>query len=1034
MRRRRYLLGLSGGAGALATLGSGGNVTVDHLGVEIVEANDPVLAGELLEVVAEVTNAGSDRLEAELAFVVGGESSAGTRIVRLDPGETRAVEFGHRTFPVRRDVEFPVRVEVGGLADERTVVVRGADDLDGEAIRPDPELTVEPGTPVVFEVAGDALGEYGGRTHWYVDGEYAGWSSGPWYAAYYVAVGADHWRYAFESEGVYTVAASVVGDEGTYTARWTVEVTGDPAIEAVHPNPGTLAVASDEPVELAADVTDTEGALDRVVWWLGHADVVLGVSDVEGYQDTATLDAASLCHRCPVELWVVTADGRVARDAPWTVALDREGTRVRILEANDPVEAGARLEVLAALDNEGAADVAEELRLEVGDEVVDAETVAVDAGGTETVELGYETYPVRTDVEFPVRVAGEADADSRTVQVFADGVGATSVTIRETNDPVLAGERLDAVVDVEHEGEATVTREVHLVAGDRVDGETVTLEPGETRTVELGYETYPVRTDVEFPLRAEVDGDADRRTVRVYADEVPPVSVSIRETNAPVFAGEFLAVVAALENAGEEDVTREVSLLTGDQVADAETVDVEAGGTETVELGYETYPVERDVEFPVTVRTGDAADERTVEVFADDGDREPDVEFESCERAAVTGTFEDGETVSASTGFYDSGGFGDTIREDLLTVGDHVSAPLRGTVVFEVGNERGVSEAPHGATVTVGDYGRFGTAIVGIRTPDAGVGRDYNHPNPHDCEDAIRPDRPEVAVTDVAPTGSGSLAVTFAYENPNDASLFAPGEFEGGTDDDPPGELEPGTHEFAVEWTPEHADERLAWVVDLARFGHDETLRAATAPAGDYLDGGDLTVSIVEANDPVVGGESLEVVADLENAEAAATTRNVELVVDGEVVDAETVTVGGGETLAVALGYETYPVRTRVRFPVTVRTGDDADERTVEVLGRGDGTEDEHPADEGGDEADARDETTAQEDESVDGEDGDDAADGGGTDGSDAESADEGTETDGGTGSGSDDATAESTADESAAATGSDDADDNASAAFGLRG
>ena len=98
-----------------------------------------------------------------------------------------------------------------------------------------------------------------------------------------------------------------------------------------------------------------------------------------------------------------------------------------------------------------------------------------------------------------------------------------------------------------------------------------------------------------------------------------------------------------------------------------------------------------------------------------------------------------------------------------------------------------------------------------------------------------------------------------------------------------------------------------------------------------------LSVSIVGTNDPVAAGDFLTVTADVYNSGGTHTSGTARLLVgdDREEVDAESVSLAGGASSRVRLGYETYPVRQDVSFPVVVSTGDDEAHRTVHVTGMG---------------------------------------------------------------------------------------------------
>ncbi len=629
MHRRDYLMGMSAGAGVLVSTVSGATVGAQSaLSVAIVRTNTPVVGGNVLEVNARVRNESEHSASREIALVVDDER-VDTASVTVDPGDVASIDLGYETYPVRQTVEFPVTVETDGSSDTRPVTVFGTNDPLVQRVRPSADVAVQPGTTLMFEVQTVALGQ----TAWHLDGEFVRRSFGPWYSEYNRQAEADYWQHTFESTETHEVAAVVETDDWTETVEWTVDVTSDgrttPIVDDTYPSDDTIATDRDEPLEVA--VSDPDGGLDRVVWWLGHADVILDVTSVSGAGDTASLSADDFsgCHQCPVVVWVVDEQGVIGEASPWTFAIQDVPLSVTITGTNDPVDAGDVLEVQARLENTGGAETTRDVRLVVGDDVVDVTSVSLAPGEAETIVLGYETYPVRQDVEFPVTVETDDAADSQTVEVYGTEESAApslSVAITGTNAPVGAGEFLEVNAQVENTGGAETTQDVRLVVSDDVvDSTTVSLDPGETTTVSLGYETYLVEQDVSFPVRVATDGDADERTVEVFADGEsgsdggdggdPSLSVSIAGTNAPVDAGEFLQVTAVVQNTGSASATPTLELVSGGDVVDSASVAVGPGQSTTVSLGYETYPVERDVSFPVTVRGGGASASRTVRVF-----------------------------------------------------------------------------------------------------------------------------------------------------------------------------------------------------------------------------------------------------------------------------------------------------------------------------------------------------------------------------------------------------------------------------------
>ncbi|WP_226479336.1 hypothetical protein [Natrinema amylolyticum] len=102
----------------------------------------------------------------------------------------------------------------------------------------------------------------------------------------------------------------------------------------------------------------------------------------------------------------------------------------------------------------------------------------------------------------------------------ADEASATfEISSLETNTPIDAGEFLEVSATIENTGGADGTQDLVLIVGhssERVERQAVSLEAGERTTLTTGYETPPVNTDQEFPVRIESDDDAAERSVLVY--------------------------------------------------------------------------------------------------------------------------------------------------------------------------------------------------------------------------------------------------------------------------------------------------------------------------------------------------------------------------------------------------------------------------------------------------------------------------------------------------------------------------------------
>ena len=294
--------------------------------VRIVEIPEAVTGGALLDWTVEVENPTDEPIRPTIEYTVDGES-LGTVTLTIDPGETvQPTAPSYQTEPVATADSVTVRVEANGDSDERTVQLLPAQELDEALQFPAPELTVEPETTVHFEV-GAVDPDASQTTTWWVDGERVGDTfADPWQGTYFFEQDAHYWQEMFETQGTSEVVAGVDVDGEQYRAAWTVTVApgglSDPAIEAARPEAGILEVDREDPspTTLEIDVADPDGNLDRVVWWLTQADAILGVSEVSGASDTATLTVDDgLCHTCVVVPWVITGDGTFTSEFLWEV-------------------------------------------------------------------------------------------------------------------------------------------------------------------------------------------------------------------------------------------------------------------------------------------------------------------------------------------------------------------------------------------------------------------------------------------------------------------------------------------------------------------------------------------------------------------------------------------------------------------------------------------------------------------------------------------------------------------------------------------
>ncbi|ELZ03495.1 DUF7282 domain-containing protein [Natrialba asiatica] len=460
-------------------------------------------------------------------------------------------------------------------------------------------------------------------------------------------------------------------------------------------------------------------------------------------------------------------------------------------------------------------------------------------------------------------------------------------------------------------------------AGDAVSAFELELEP-------------PVAADgpIAVSVRAADDDEAlANETIEFTIDDPidPDAVLSVGDQTGD---GESLTIEAA--NASV-DYALTVADENGTQLAETDPFDAgEAIENETIDL--ET-PLESSSLLEVSLVAVEENRTLETELLEYTVDESFQVEFANCTRAEVTGTFEEGDRIAASTGFYAAGGFGNTIIEDFVRIGEDTEAPFTGTIVFEVGAE----DEFDGETITVGvpEYGTFGTYISGISSPEAIPFAGIDHPNPQAqaCNEEVRPAEPAIAVEETTVSDddpdSPVIDVTFGSENPNDVALPGISEFvDGTTDEEPVDALEPGEDEFTVEWTPAAEDERLGWQFDLAHFGYEEPLIAETPTAGEILgettDPAAFAVEIDGTNSPVEQGDPLEIEALVENVGGEAGEQDVELALDGTVVDSTTVALDPAATEAVSLSAETSELEPG-EYTATVATENETAETSVTV-------------------------------------------------------------------------------------------------------
>ncbi len=285
------------------------------------------------------------------------------------------------------------------------------------------------------------------------------------------------------------------------------------------------------------------------------------------------------------------------------------GTTITIDGTTSPIVEGEQLVVTATVENTGEEATTQEIVLAVGGTERDATEIVLDAGESRTVELTWATSD-GDQGGYTATVSSEDDSDS--VDVFVNDDASFAVSVESTNSPVPAGETLRVTATVENTGDTTGTQSVGLtVDGVERDTTELTLDAGESRSVELAWQTASDDAG-EYTATVASEDSTDETGVSVQ----PPATftVSLAGTNAPIVAGEELAVGARVSNTGDSRGTQDIELQVDGTKRDAITVPLDPGSSAEVFLAWNSA-VDDDGTHRITVASADedASENVTVE-------------------------------------------------------------------------------------------------------------------------------------------------------------------------------------------------------------------------------------------------------------------------------------------------------------------------------------------------------------------------------------------------------------------------------------
>ena len=582
----------------------------------------------------------------------------------------------------------------------------------------------------------------------------------------------------------------------------------------------------------------------------------------------------------------------------------------------------------------------------VGNATVDAEITAPD-GATRTVALEEESPGVySTAVEV-------AESGSYTASVNAERGELTrsdTVTWTVEDAPPTTVEQLDSPAIVQgdaDEFDIAIERGDAAAAGNE---ERIVLESSALEAVD-GNAT-----------RSELDLGRDSITLAGEGDEATvSASVSVPD-DAP--AGEYEATVRALLADGSTTTERVTVTVLESAAFELDVVET----PDRVEAG-DGFDATVDVE-----NVGDVADEQTIAVGI------PSAGYDST-TVSLAGGESTTETFSLSTPDDDGAGtYVATAASDDALVTRTVE--VRGDDHFGVTLREDTSDT----TVSEGDEATLNATVVnaGDRPGEQNVTLEVDGSHVNTTSVALDANESESVTWTTGSLDSGTRVATVSSENTTDEATIRVEDEDDDDDDDDDDDSGSASFDIAIELGADPAatggelavnatventgektgtrdlellfDDRVATtttvtlesgertattlVVDTSdvdpgeydvELRSDDDADTATVDVIDANETASVAVSIVETNAPLEEGESLEVVAAIENLGDAAGTQSIELDVGERTsVDDHPVTLAGGERDSITLSYETRAGDAGDR-EVVVRSGTDSDAQTVVI-------------------------------------------------------------------------------------------------------
>ncbi|GAA0676013.1 carboxypeptidase regulatory-like domain-containing protein [Natronoarchaeum mannanilyticum] len=480
-----------------------------YFDVGITGTNDPVTEGDQLEVDVAVENVGDAADTQTISWDVGGDTTAGSRSVTLDPGESQR-------FTVAYDTEF-------GDAGEVDVVVEGEDTSDSQTVtieKPDRYFDVtirDTNSPIGAGQTLNVTTRVKNRGSTASTEDVTLDFDGIEEDVRSVTLDAGetktiHLEYETQSDDQATdvpieVASPDSSDSGT------VDVEDPPYFDVKSVDVPTEVVEG-ETVEATATVENTGGpgtkAVDLDIPTVGSSSTDLTLDAGESKTVTLTYDTQDGDAGSGYDLYVRTEDKEQRKSLD---ILDAPYYDVTITETNRPTETET-LEVTAEIYNTGQVEGTKDVFLDFdGRSGVDSRQLTIPADSTKTVTLTHDTQDGDAGDAVPIAVRSEDAVDNSTVEILELARVSGTVTDRESaNDDPIRGVDVELVDGDGAVVESDTTDSTGAYAFQTPRGDYTVRFDG----VPVGYDQQQTDVSLTAGEDAQVDAQLDAYSVFAY--------------------------------------------------------------------------------------------------------------------------------------------------------------------------------------------------------------------------------------------------------------------------------------------------------------------------------------------------------------------------------------------------------------------------------------------------------------------------------------------------------------------------------------